>query len=186
MKLARKASGLVKGLRTRKQRTLRATERDDVGTSPSSSISVAKAPARRLNKQERKNATAAPAIGKRKRGEMGYNAIDIHEDVQQHYHHAHEHRKMLAVDDFQVVSEEEGGSADESTSETDSEDEVDDSVMDDMRKLEESFKGISQRYRLVNRIGEGKICNTLYWVMLTRLRHILYGLQSSGAESCRR
>ena len=161
MKLARKASGLVEGLRTRKQRALRATERGDVETLPASSIPVAQAPARRLNNQERANATAAPAIGKRKRGTMGYSAINIHEDAQEHDSDPHKHRKMLAVDDFQVVSEEEGGSVDESTSETDSEDEVDDSVMDDMRKLEESFKGISQRYRLVNRIGEGKTCGTL-------------------------
>ena len=38
----------------------------------------------------------------------------------------------------------------------DSEDEVDDSVVEDMRRLEESFKGISQKYRLINRIGEGE------------------------------
>ncbi len=36
-----------------------------------------------------------------------------------------------------------------------SEDEVDESVVEDMWRLEESFKGISQKYRLINRIGEG-------------------------------
>ena len=36
-------------------------------------------------------------------------------------------------------------------------DEIDDSVAEDMRKLEESFRGISQKYRLINRIGEGNI-----------------------------
>jgi len=35
------------------------------------------------------------------------------------------------------------------------EDDIDDSVAEDMKKLEESFKGISQKYRLINRIGEG-------------------------------
>ena len=35
------------------------------------------------------------------------------------------------------------------------EDEVDDMVKEDMMKLESSFHGISERYRLVNRIGEG-------------------------------
>ncbi len=40
--------------------------------------------------------------------------------------------------------------------ESESEDEVDESVVEDMRKLEESFKGISQKYRLINRIGEGE------------------------------
>lgn len=36
-------------------------------------------------------------------------------------------------------------------------DDIDDSVKEDMGKLEDSFPGISGRFRLVNRIGEGKI-----------------------------
>lgn len=39
----------------------------------------------------------------------------------------------------------------------DEEDDVDDSVKEDMKKLEDSFRGISDRFRLVNRIGEGTI-----------------------------
>lgn len=38
---------------------------------------------------------------------------------------------------------------------TDYEEEVDESVREDMRKLENTFPGISDRFRLVNRIGEG-------------------------------
>lgn len=38
-----------------------------------------------------------------------------------------------------------------------SEDDVDESVAEDMRKLDETFQGISRRYRLVNRIGEGDL-----------------------------
>ena len=34
---------------------------------------------------------------------------------------------------------------------------IDDSVKEDMRKLEDSFPGISDRFRLVNRIGEGNL-----------------------------
>jgi len=34
---------------------------------------------------------------------------------------------------------------------------IDDSVKEDMRKLEDSFPGISDRFRLVNRIGEGNV-----------------------------
>lgn len=37
----------------------------------------------------------------------------------------------------------------------DVDDEVDDSVKEDMKKLEDSFRGISDRFRLVDRIGEG-------------------------------
>lgn len=41
-------------------------------------------------------------------------------------------------------------------------DDIDDSVREDMRKLEGSFPGISGRFRLVNRIGEGKISLFLF------------------------
>lgn len=34
---------------------------------------------------------------------------------------------------------------------------IDDSVKEDMRKLENTFPGISDRFRLVNRIGEGTV-----------------------------
>jgi len=50
------------------------------------------------------------------------------------------------------------GPLDESgcTHEEESEDEVDVSVAEDMRQFEQSFRNIGQRYRLINRIGEGK------------------------------
>jgi cell division control protein 7 len=45
---------------------------------------------------------------------------------------------------------------------TDDEDEeVDDAVLDDIQKFEQSFKNITQRYRLINRIGEGTF-STVY------------------------
>lgn len=47
--------------------------------------------------------------------------------------------------------------AEESDREDEVPEEVDESVREDMRKLEETFPGISERYRLINRIGEG-IC----------------------------
>ena len=34
---------------------------------------------------------------------------------------------------------------------------IDPAVAEDMAKFEESFKGISKRYRLIDRIGEGRI-----------------------------
>ncbi|PKX91577.1 serine/threonine protein kinase CDC7 [Aspergillus novofumigatus IBT 16806] len=43
----------------------------------------------------------------------------------------------------------------------DEEEEVDDSVREDMKKLEDTFPGISDRFRLVNRIGEGTF-STVY------------------------
>lgn len=41
-------------------------------------------------------------------------------------------------------------------SEDDEEEEVEDTVIEDMRSLEESFRGFGRKYRLINRIGEGK------------------------------
>ncbi|KAL1962795.1 hypothetical protein VTN77DRAFT_9164 [Rasamsonia byssochlamydoides] len=41
------------------------------------------------------------------------------------------------------------------------EEEVDESVKEDMRKLEETFPGISEQFRLINRIGEGTF-STVY------------------------
>jgi cell division control protein 7 len=43
--------------------------------------------------------------------------------------------------------------------EDDQEEEVDEVVLEDMKKLEDNFPGISDRFRLVNRIGEGIVCN---------------------------
>lgn len=47
--------------------------------------------------------------------------------------------------------------SEESGNEENSQDDedVDDSVKEDMKKLEDTFPGISDQFRLVNRIGEG-------------------------------
>ena len=54
-------------------------------------------------------------------------------------------RDQRQVDDETDSAESEG-----------SDDEVDETVAEDMRRLEENFAGISKKYRLINRIGEGK------------------------------
>lgn len=43
----------------------------------------------------------------------------------------------------------------DSAGSTDTDEDIDESVMEEMQKLEESFVGISRKYRLINRIGEG-------------------------------
>lgn len=66
---------------------------------------------------------------------------------------------MATVDDGTTTDSD--ASADLRRGESDREDEdeeeeeVDDSVREDMKKLEDTFPGISDRFRLVNRIGEG-------------------------------
>ncbi|KAJ5726466.1 uncharacterized protein N7483_007823 [Penicillium malachiteum] len=54
-----------------------------------------------------------------------------------------------------------GGDGDYEDEEEDEEEEVDELVREDMTKLENSFPGISERFRLVNRIGEGTF-STVY------------------------
>ena len=61
----------------------------------------------------------------------------------------------VAEDSVDEIYEEEGEQSDE---DDESDDEVEQSVAEDMQKLEESFQGISQKYRLINRIGEGVLC----------------------------
>ena len=39
---------------------------------------------------------------------------------------------------------------------TQDDEDIDDTVKEDMKKLEATFPGVSERFRLVNRIGEGK------------------------------
>lgn len=46
-----------------------------------------------------------------------------------------------------------------STEADQSDEELDDDVAEDLRKFQESFRGISKRYKLMNRIGEGKTSN---------------------------
>lgn len=57
-----------------------------------------------------------------------------------------------------TVMDESMGPLDESgATVTDSEDEeIEDSVAEDIQKFEESFRNINKRYRLINRIGEGE------------------------------
>lgn len=56
-----------------------------------------------------------------------------------------------------ITEEEYESDQSQSTSDdaTDSGDEQDESVVEDMKKLEKEFTGISGRFRLINRIGEG-------------------------------
>ncbi|KAK8206217.1 kinase-like domain-containing protein [Phyllosticta capitalensis] len=49
----------------------------------------------------------------------------------------------------------------DTTSDSSSEEEVDENVAEDIKSFERSFEGISQRYRLINRIGEGTF-STVY------------------------
>lgn len=47
--------------------------------------------------------------------------------------------------------------------EDDTEEEVDESVREEIEKLEKTFVGISQKYRLISRIGEGDVPGSSVW-----------------------
>jgi cell division control protein 7 len=49
------------------------------------------------------------------------------------------------------------GSGSEMSEDMPSNEDIDDAVADDMERFEASFEGISDRYRLINRIGEGEL-----------------------------
>jgi cell division control protein 7 len=51
---------------------------------------------------------------------------------------------------------------------------VDPSVLEDMAKFEQTFIGIKDRFRLINRIGEGKSIALAFWHFLTLYRHFFY------------
>jgi hypothetical protein len=69
--------------------------------------------------------------------------IDVHEDD-------------IKEEDAEETLDESMDPLDESGHTVDSsEEEVEDAVQDDMARFEETFVGISKRFRLINRIGEG-------------------------------
>lgn len=80
---------------------------------------------------------------------------------------------------YSLAQDEELVSQSDAPPESDYEEEVDESVREDMRKLEDTFPGISDRFRLVNRIGEGITGSAIGGSLIDGPnRYILHGLQS--------
>jgi cell division control protein 7 len=89
---------------------------------------------------------------------MAQTEIVSHRNHDQASLGAYQPSEMEAPQSRQLVEDDENGAAEADSYdeyEDEDEDDIDDSVIEDMRKLEESFKGISQKYKLINRIGEG-------------------------------
>ena len=80
--------------------------------------------------------------------------VSIHEDVPQPYGDSTE-EDTDSMDESKGPLEESGGTA------SDEEEPVEESVLEDMERFEQSFRNITQRYRLINRIGEGTF-STVY------------------------
>lgn len=170
-KLAQKASGLLKGLRSKQSLRRNGKSREnnrekavDVPANPDPEQIIPD-----TRRPRHATAEGATTLGKRRRystRSMTQNIITIHEDAQESTARLHGSGKMSAP-----LSQAE--LFDQDSDSTESEDEIDDSVLDDMHKLEESFAGISQRYRLVNRIGEGMFSTARFQPQLICVRHLL-------------
>jgi cell division control protein 7 len=76
--------------------------------------------------------------------------IAIHEDPPED---AVEHASDLDETEEDTGSDSELSQADEHMSD----EEIEEAVAEDIERFESTFEGISDRYRLINRIGEGKL-----------------------------
>ena len=154
MRLAQKATGLLKGLRPKQSGGRRADGPDKDEAKPLND-NARDGQLRRKQASTRPRGLAATATApstRKRRRSMGHSAIAIHEDGYDANPQPRRLRKMAA----QLAQDEESEQDESASDATDSEGEPDESVMEDMKKLEESFEGISHKYRLINRIGEGK------------------------------
>ncbi|KEF53632.1 CDC7 protein kinase [Exophiala aquamarina CBS 119918] len=190
MKLTKQAQGVLKALRS-KQPEIPKVKSSNPPTKTSDNVSVVPANPRALSREQDQLSASAPVsptgtrrllsrpgephaqrpvagnctgtiLGKRPRHSMGNTVIAIHEDEDATLHASAALANNTSRTMAHLESDDEGSMADSISDQSDdSEDEIDETVIEDMRKLEESFKGISQKYRLINRIGEGTF-STVY------------------------
>jgi len=189
MKLAMKASGVLQALR-HKQSSQKPANRSTDGL-PRYIIQDPRDSRREehyveITRRSSRIAAAARegaiATSRRNRN-MGHYAVNIHEDTEAVDRHAMKARKVEDHGRVRLVSDDEMSGTDDEEEEsefeeTESEEEIDETVAEDMLKLEQSFKGISQKYRLINRIGEGPLFPMPSFTdILTAPRYILDRLQ---------
>jgi len=78
-------------------------------------------------------------------------AVKIHED-EPFVDHSEYHDEETVMDESRSPEDESGATRTDDSDDS----ELDQSVIEDIARLESSFKGINKRYRLINRIGEGE------------------------------
>ena len=158
MGLTKKAGNLLKGL-GRHKHARRITRRSLDGDAELKSVEKARQPIQPEPHKKRLLASRAGAGVVRSKGKVAMAQSEVlvrqNHDIQNRrtYHQP----AMEPAQTIQLVEDDDNHEEDEQSSDEydESEDEVDDSVIEDMKRLEESFRGISQKYRLINRIGEG-------------------------------
>ena len=82
-----------------------------------------------------------------------FNILEDAHDTPEHQAHVQE--AGFDVIERDEVSDDGSEASGGSESSMESHRPIDKSVLEDMAKFEDSFKGITQRFRLINRIGEG-------------------------------
>ena len=160
MGLLKKASALLEGPRRRRNdewhsRHSRETEVKITAIRKENKPSV---PAPEFSRSLLRPRKAFAVISIGETDSMAQTASIPHANHDRTSYRAYQHSTMEVPRPIQLVQEdEEDVVAEDSYDECELEDDedVDESVAEDMRKLEESFRGISQKYRLINRIGEG-------------------------------
>lgn len=90
-----------------------------------------------------------------RRERRGHEQVVVHEDEPQHYGESTEDETSNMDESRDPLDESNGTVSDEEA------EEVDETVLDDMERFEQTFRNIGSRYRLINRIGEGTF-STVY------------------------
>jgi hypothetical protein len=157
MGLVKKASKLFRGVRRQRTelRRPRKSKEEDLNVRSTGRIAKFVAAQKLRRGKSAVEATAEGVLlGTVEKEAMAQEVFSAHKDDMQQIESSRKPRAMVDPQHIQIVEDEEEDQSEEGY-ETESEDEVDESVVEDMRKLEESFRGISRKYRLINRIGEG-------------------------------
>jgi hypothetical protein len=165
MGLVKKASKLLEGIRRHKNeiRSPLRPRDGDLNVRPRGRLGELVA-ARKLRRQRTTvEATRIESNEHNSEESMAQELAYTDDQGLQHIQRPRIPRTMSDTQRIQIIEDEEEEDPAEAAyeGESESEDEVDESVAEDMRKLEESFRGISRKYRLINRIGEGNMSGIL-------------------------
>lgn len=182
MGLVKKASKLFEGIRRHKDelRNTDQSKQEGLGAGLKSRVGQLIAKQKILRRKATLEAEEHVTQGGERMMTMAQEVFSVHENATNQVETMRKPRHILDTQQIQIVEDEEEESESDQYNEGESDDEADESVIEDMRKLEESFKGISRKYRLINRIGEGNLAYVWETISgpLTTYRNVLNCIQS--------
>ena len=160
MGLGKKASALFDGLRRHRKdgRSSRRSKEPEVKSTGGRKEEAQGVPQSEPRRLRLRSGRAGAVVSSGQIETMAQTAPSSQQNYEKPSHRANQYPAMAVPRPIQLL-EDDGDHLEEQTDDgyedEEDEDDIDDSVAEDMKKLEESFKGISQQYRLINRIGEG-------------------------------